>query len=127
MRKLFKNIANKWKILLINYTIITLLFLVFAPKYTLEQFINTLFYIFLICLIMRLFLYIKKGGFFDGLAFSFNRYKSMISKNVEKIDSWKEKPSPSENVNKSFYSMLAFLLFWQFALLVFLLLIYYLL
>jgi len=120
-----KKLASKWMLLLLNYTTITILFLIFAPDYTLEHYINTVFYVFLVCSIFMLFLYIKKGGFFDGIAFSFSRFKSVISKDVSKIDSWKEKSPPSENVNKKFYSMLPFQLLWQFFLLVLLLLMYY--
>ena len=123
---MYIKFTNKWFLLCINFTIIMIIFFIFAPKYTLEHFINTLFYVFLICLVVILFLYIKKGGFFDGLAFSFRRYISMVSKSVDKIDSWKDKTPPSKNVNKTFYSMLSFQLLYQFLLLILLLIIYYL-
>src|SRR5690625_129051 len=123
---MYLKFTNKWFLLLINFIIITVLFFIFAPAYTLEHFINTLFYVFLICLVVILFLYIKKGGFFDGLAFSFRRYISRISKNVDDIDSWKDKTPPSKNVNKAFYSMPSFQLLCQFLLLILLLLVYYL-
>jgi len=119
------KLPSKWTYLLLNYGMITILFLIFTSEYTLEHFINIVFYVFLICSIVMLFLYIKKGGFFDGLAFSFSRFKSIISKDVSKIDSWKEKSPPSEKVNKKMYTILPFQLLWQLILLMFLLLIYY--
>lgn len=119
------KLPNKWIFLLLNYGMITILFLIFTTEYTLEHFINIVFYVFLVCSIVMLFLYIKKGGFFDGLAFSFSRFKSVVSKDVSKIDSWKEKPPPSKKVNKKIYTILPFQLLWQFILLSVLLLIYY--
>src|SRR5699024_1691195 len=118
-------LTNKLIFLLLNYGMITLLFLIFTSEYTLEHFINIVFYVFLTCSIVMLFLYIKKGGFFDGLAFSFSRFKSVVSKDVSKIDSWKEKLPPSEKVNKKVYTLLPFQLLWQLILLSVLLLIYY--
>jgi len=119
------KLPNKWIFLLLNYGMITILFLIFTTEYTLEHFINIVFYVFLVCSIVMLFLYIKKGGFFDGLAFSFSRFKSVVSKDISKIDSWKEKPPPSKKVNKKIYTILPFQLLWQFILLSVLLLIYY--
>src|SRR5699024_79453 len=122
-----------------NIIIIVLSFLLFAPKYTLIHFINITFYIFSIflivflflyikifCLIVFLFLHIKKGGLFDGLSFGMNRFRSMMSKNVDDIDSWKHKKKPSQKVNITFYSILGLQVLLQFILIILLLFIYYL-
>src|SRR5699024_1493859 len=98
----------------------------FAPKYTLIHFINITFYIFSIFLIVFLFLHIKKGGLFDGLSFGMNRFRSMMSKNVDDIDSWKHKKKPSQKVNITFYSILGLQVLLQFILIILLLFIYYL-
>src|SRR5699024_1613806 len=109
-----------------NIIIIVLSFLLFAPKYTLIHFINITFYIFSIFLIVFLFLHIKKGGLFDGLSFVMNRFRSMMSKNVDDIDSWKHKKKPSQKVNITFYSILGLQVLLQFILIILLLFIYYL-
>src|SRR5699024_7476384 len=109
-----------------NIIIIVLSFLLFAPKYTLIYFINITFYFFFIFFIFFFFLYIKKGGLFDGLSFGMNRFRSMMSKNVDDIDSWKHKKKPSQKVNITFYSILGLQVLLQFILIILLLFIYYL-
>src|SRR5699024_781083 len=109
-----------------NIIIIVLSFLLFAPKYTLIHFINITFYIFSIFLIVFLFLHIKKCGLFDVLSFGMNLFRSMMSKNVDDIDSWKHKKKPSQKVNITFYSILGLQVLLQFILIILLLFIYYL-
>src|SRR5699024_12138725 len=101
-----------------NIIIFVLSFLLFASKYTLIYFINITFYIFSIFLIVFLFLHIKKGGLFDGLSFGMNRFRSMMSKNVDDIDSWKHKKKPSQKVNITFYSILGLQVLLQFILII---------
>src|SRR5699024_4681620 len=113
-----------------NIITIVLSFLLFSPKYTLIHFINIIFYIFsiffIICillffyifLILFLFIHIKKGCLFDGLSFGMNRFRSMMSKNVDDIDSWKHKKKPSQKVNITFYSILGLQVLLQFILII---------
>src|SRR5699024_10822472 len=88
-----------------NIIIIFLSFLLLTPKLTLVHFINITVYIFFIFLIVFLFLEIKKGGLFNGLSFGMNRFRSMMSKNVDDIHTWKHKKKPSQKVNITFYSI----------------------
>lgn len=121
-----KNIPKLPFFSIVNIVVISLSFFIFAPEYTLIQFINIVFYVFSICLVVFLFLHIKKGGIFDGLSFGMHRFRSMMSKDVDDIDSWKEKKSPSQKVNKTFYSTLKVQVLFQLILLAILLFIYYL-
>lgn len=121
-----KNISKFPLFSMANIIIIVLSFLLFAPEYTLIHFINITFYVFSIFLIVFLFIYIKKGGLFDGLSFGMNRFRSMMSKNVDDIDSWKDKKRPSQKVNRTFYSILRLQVLLQSILLALLLFIYYL-
>src|SRR5699024_2453574 len=109
-----------------NIIIIVLSFLLFSPKYTLIHFINITFYIFSIFLIVFLFLHIKTDVLFYFLSFLMNRFRSMMSKNVDDIDSWKHKKKPSQMVNITFYSILGLQVLLQFILIILLLFIYYL-
>ncbi|WHX25901.1 DUF3899 domain-containing protein [Virgibacillus halodenitrificans] len=117
---------NKWFYFLINILVVTLVFFLFTPKYDLENYINTWFYVFLLSLVAILFLFIKKGGFFDGLAFSFRRFGSIMSKKKKDyMGEWKEKPAPSETINTTFYRNLRFLVWMQIVILLLLMTLYY--
>ncbi|GAA0421282.1 hypothetical protein GCM10008934_09770 [Virgibacillus salarius] len=108
---------------LLTICLTLVIFLIFAPSYNLVNFINALFYVFLLLLVITLFIYTKKGGFFDGVTFGFRRFLSMMSNDY--MEEWKEKPAPSEKVNPSFYKIMQFQTITTFVLLGLLLIIYY--
>ncbi|QGS69978.1 DUF3899 domain-containing protein [Oceanobacillus sp. 143] len=98
----------------------------FSDQYNITNFINTLFYISLLYIIIGLFLYIKRGGFFDGITFGFRRFWSVMSRHPDYLEEWKEKPLPSESKNEKFYRFIKFQGIALFIILVVLLVIYYL-
>lgn len=95
-------------ILMINLILSFAVFFMNGTENTWTDYINVLFYITFGYLIVALFLYTKKGGFYDGVTFSFRRFISMMSKNTDYMEEWKERPLPSKKVNESFYSVARF-------------------
>jgi hypothetical protein len=96
----------KWLFLLINLSLTTVLFFIFAPYFTFLHYINTLFYITFAYLLLFLLIYTAKGGFFDGVTFGFRRFKAVMFSNSDYLEDWKTKPLPSEKVNNRFYHIL---------------------
>jgi len=99
---------NKWSLFLINIFITGILFFIFSSEYTFVSYINTVFYLTFSYIVIFLFQYIAKGGFFDGVTFSFRRFHHVIVKNDDYLDEWKEKPLPSQKFNKRFYATIKF-------------------
>ncbi|MRG87073.1 DUF3899 domain-containing protein [Salinibacillus xinjiangensis] len=95
-------IKNKWLFLLVNIGLSFVLFFTFAPNYNLTSFINTMFYLSFPYILIALLLYVIQGRFFDGVTFGFRRFRAKMSKH-DLLDEWKDKPLPSEQVNKSVY------------------------
>lgn len=95
-------------ILMINLILSFAVFFMNGTENTWTDYINVLFYFTFGYLIVALFLYTKKGGFYDGVTFSFRRFISMMSKNTDYMEEWKERPLPSKKVNESFYSVVRF-------------------
>jgi hypothetical protein len=120
--KMFKN---KWKFLVINILLTCLFFLIFASDYNLLHFINSLFYLCFVYLIVVLFMYTSKGGFFDGVTFGFRRFKSIMFTRNGYLEEYLDKPLPSENFNASIYQSLKFQAISLFVLLILLLFLYY--
>jgi len=116
---------NNWMILLINKLITTIFFLIYSPSYTILYYINSLFYLSLLYLIVFLFMYTTKGGFFDGVTFGFRRFNHIILKQNDYLEEWREKPLPSEKINMNFYQTLKFQALALFVLLSLLLVLYY--
>lgn len=56
-------------------------------------------------MVMVLYLFTVKGGFFDGIVFSFRRFNHVMFKRNDYLESWKEKPLPSEKFNKETYKV----------------------
>jgi hypothetical protein len=116
---------NKWKFLVINILLTCLFFLIFASDYNLLHFINSLFYLCFVYLIVVLFMYTSKGGFFDGGTFGFRRFKSIMFTRNGYLEEYLDKPLPSENFNASIYQSLKFQASSLFVLLILLLFLYY--
>lgn len=126
MIKVKSMIKNKWVLLLINILATIIFFLIFASDYNLLHYINSLFYLCFIYLLVVLLMYTIKGGFFDGVTFGFRRFNSVFIKRDDYLEEWRDKPLPSEKFNPSLYQVLKFQGFALFVLLLFLIAIYYL-
>lgn len=99
---------NKWFFLLINLVVTTILYFLFAPNYNFLHYINTFFYYYFAFLLLFLFMYTARGGFFDGVTFGFRRFRAVMFKNSDYLEDWRTKPLPSEKVNIRFYDILKF-------------------
>lgn len=118
---------RKWYLLLFNIVVTLVLFFIFSSAYNLLHYINVVFYLAFFYVVIFIFMYIAKGGFFDGITFSFRRYNHVMFKKNDYLEEWKEKPLPSEKMNKRFYSALKFQLIMLFFYLMLLLIIFYIL
>ena len=116
---------NQLMIFLVNMIVTTIFFLIYSSSYTILHYINSLFYLSLIYLIVFLFIYTTKGGFFDGITFGFRRFNHVILKQSDYLEEWRERPFPSEKINKHFYQTLKFQALALFVLLSLLLVLYY--
>ncbi|WP_156290131.1 DUF3899 domain-containing protein [Oceanobacillus salinisoli] len=116
---------NKGFYLIINLIVIILIYVIFSTGYNIVNLINTFFYISFFYLIITLFLYTKRGGFYDGITFSFRRFASIMSRNKDYLEEWKEKPLPSEKRNDTFYHIVKFQAIVFLIIFVLLLLLYY--
>lgn len=99
---------NKWIVVLLNITIVSVLFLVLSPVYDLLHYINQLFYISFFYLFIGITMWVIRGGFFDGITYGFRRFTSKMSKQSDYLDDWKERPLPSHTISKSFPNFLLF-------------------
>lgn len=117
---------KKWSVFLINIFLTLILFVIFSSEYSFVHYINSVFYLSFFYIVIFLFLYIAKGGFFDGVTFSFRRFHHVMLKNDDYMEEWKEKPLPSQKFNKKVYSVLKFQALVLFIYLFILLLVYYL-
>ncbi|RDW20447.1 DUF3899 domain-containing protein [Oceanobacillus chungangensis] len=118
---------NQYLYLAINLVFASIAFLIFSKQYNFTDFINTLFYISFFYIVIGLFMYIKRGAFFDGITFGFRRFRSVMSRNPDYLEEWKEKPLPSEKKNENFYRFIKFQGISLLIILIILMVIYYLL
>lgn len=117
---------NKFLVLLINILISIILFFISAPAYNLRYFIDSIFYVTLTYFILLLFLFIIKGRFFDGITWSFRRFRSIMSKNRDYLVELGDTPMPSDRINIAFYRFIVFQTFSLLLILCLLLGVYYL-
>lgn len=103
-----ETIKKPTVIVLINFLIASLLFLINAPEYTLFYYINSVFYIVFFYLFVALFMWVIRGRFFDGVTYSFRRFYNKMSKQRDYLDEWENKPLPSEIVNHTWLRMFFF-------------------
>ncbi|KAB7670722.1 DUF3899 domain-containing protein [Bacillus sp. B1-b2] len=101
-------LLKKWGLLFVNIVLTFILFFIFSSEYNLLHYINAVFYLSFFYLVLFVFMYIAKGGFFDGVTFSFRRFNHTMFKKDDYLEEWKEKPLPSEMMNKTFYASLRF-------------------
>ncbi|SDM98925.1 DUF3899 domain-containing protein [Bacillus sp. OK048] len=118
-------LKNKWAGFLLNLILTILIFFLFSSTYNLLNFINALFYLSFLYLMIVLLMYTIKGGFFDGVTFGFRRFNSIMFKQNDYLEEWRDKPLPSEKFNASFYQRIKFQAISLLFLLTILLLIYY--
>ncbi len=85
-----------------------MLFFQFSSAYNLVNFINILFYVSGVYLLLFLILFIANGRFFDGVTFGFRRFRRTVSKEKNYLNEVEDKPLPSEMINKSFYRFIVF-------------------
>lgn len=119
---MFKNNRNFF---LLNILITLLLFFIFSSNYNLLNFINSLFYLSFLYLVIVMFMYTSKGGFFDGVTFGFRRFKSIMFTRNGYLEEYLDKPLPSENFNASIYQRLKFQTVSLLVLLIILIFLYY--
>ncbi|MFJ7933310.1 DUF3899 domain-containing protein [Sporosarcina sp. NPDC096371] len=118
-------LKNKWFILILNFCLSLMLFFIFASQYNLVHFINILFYVSSVYLIVFLILFIANGRFFDGVTFSFRRFRRSMSKQKDHLHEVEVQRLPSEMINKSFYRFTLFQGISLLIILIILLIIYY--
>ncbi|SEN43872.1 protein of unknown function [Mesobacillus persicus] len=97
---------KKSTVLMGNLLLISILFLIFAPEYTLLHYINALFYITIFYLILFLVMYTIKGGFFDGVTFGFRRFNHVMFNRNDHLEEWRDKPLPSERIGVGLYPII---------------------
>lgn len=119
------NMKNKWTFFLVNIFISIILFFISAPAYNLRYLINSLFYVSFVYLIFMLFLFIIKGRFFDGITWSFRRFRSVMSKNRDILAEMGDYPMPSDRISSTFYRFITFQTFALLIILIMLLIVYY--
>ncbi|SDJ44643.1 DUF3899 domain-containing protein [Salimicrobium halophilum] len=95
-------------VVLLNFLIASVMFLMNAPEYTLFYYINSVFYIVFFYLFVALLMWVIRGKFFDGVTYSFRRFYSKVSKQRDYLEEWKEKPLPSDTINHSWLRMFFF-------------------
>lgn len=118
-------IKNKWSLLLVNFFITICFFLISAPQQDLFHYINVLFYVGYPYLTIGLLLLVIKGGFFNGITYSFRRFHGRMSKSRDYMDDWEKKPMPSERVEVDFLKGILFQGFVLMGSMVLLLVIFY--
>ncbi|WP_430790003.1 DUF3899 domain-containing protein [Virgibacillus flavescens] len=102
------HMKNKWVFLLINIFTSTIIFLVSASTYNFKHFINSIFYLTMVYVILMLFLFIIKGRFFDGISWSFRRFRSIMFKEGDYLLELGDSPKPSDRISISFYRFILF-------------------
>ncbi|ASK61985.1 hypothetical protein CFK37_07340 [Virgibacillus phasianinus] len=118
-------IKNKWIFLLFNVFIGFVILLLSTSPINLRFFIDSLFYVTIVYIILMLLLFIIRGRFFDGIIWSFRRFGSIMSKNRDYLEEAEGSPKLSERINLPFYRFIAFQTFALLIILVLLLILYY--
>ncbi|WP_079709160.1 DUF3899 domain-containing protein [Paraliobacillus ryukyuensis] len=86
--------------------------------------INIFFYVSSIYLLLWLLFFTIKGGFFDGIVYSFRKVGMSIFSKKAAVE-WEDKPSPSEQVHTRLVSFFRFQALGLIIILIALLIIYY--
>ncbi|MFZ3580047.1 DUF3899 domain-containing protein [Virgibacillus sp. DJP39] len=115
---------NKWIFFLVNLFVSVLIF-IFSESHDLKHFINSIFYVTLAYFILMLFLFIIKGRFFDGISWSFRKFRSVMSKERDYLTEIGDVTMPSDRISIPFYRFIAFQTAALLLSLVLLLIVYY--
>lgn len=108
-----------------NLVIVSII-VAFIGHFSLLEFINILFCLFMVYLAVFLFLFIRKGKFFDGLVYGFRRFNwIMFKKKRGTEEDLLEKPLPSEKWFPKVYHQAKRQSLFLFLLLIILLFLYY--
>ncbi|MBY0097526.1 DUF3899 domain-containing protein [Mesobacillus maritimus] len=99
---------RNWSLFLINILLSFIFFFISADEYTLLHYINMVFYICFLYVIIFLIQYTMKGGFFDGITFGFRRFHHKLFNKNDYMEEWRDKPLPSEKIQPSVYHMIIF-------------------
>ncbi|MGY0692198.1 DUF3899 domain-containing protein [Virgibacillus sp. FSP13] len=118
--------SKKLLYLVISILISFILFLLFATNYRFVNYLNILFYQFLVYLSFCLSLFIIKNRFFDGVTFGLRRFRRLITRNDDSFIPSEELTVPSEKVNQLFYQLVMFQTIALFIIVIILHLIYFL-
>ncbi|WP_179107237.1 DUF3899 domain-containing protein [Sediminibacillus massiliensis] len=118
-------LSNKWFFLIINVLTSFIIFFFVAPPFNLQTFIDVLFYIAIAYLVLGLFFFVLKGGFFDGVSFGFRKVIHSFRRHNDYLEELKEKPMPSDKIGSSFLRFLFFQGISLFIIMVVLLFVYY--
>lgn len=108
MKRIKKYIANKWLIFLMNMVCIAVIFWLTSSDFDFVDYINIFFYFTMLYIVLWLFLLILKGGFFDGIVFSFRKYHAYTSKKRDYLGSIEKKADPSDRLPHLFYRQIRF-------------------
>jgi hypothetical protein len=101
-------LKKNWSLFLLNILLSFILFFISADEYNLLHYINKLFYICFLYVLIFLLQYTMKGGFFDGITFGFRRFHHNLFNKDDYLEEWRDKPLPSEKVQPSVYYMMIF-------------------
>ncbi len=112
--------------LVVSILISFILFLLFTTNYSFVNYLNILFYQFLIYLSFCLSLFIIKNRFFDGITYGLRRFRRLITRSDDSFIPTNESTVPSEKVSQLFYQLVIFQTIALFITVVILHLIYFL-
>lgn len=78
--------------------------LISSGPFTLEKYVNTLFYFSLSVALIGIALYVAKGGFFDFITYSFKKVARSLSRHpeIDDVVSFKTNFQVSERINVSY-------------------------
>jgi hypothetical protein len=102
-----RYLRNKWILLCFNVLLTTIFVVANAPEFNLLHFINTLFYITFLYVMLSLFLMTVRGKFWDPIIISFRKVFQTFSRERDYIEELEYK-APSEKVSRSFINSLLF-------------------
>ncbi|WP_217587914.1 DUF3899 domain-containing protein [Lentibacillus saliphilus] len=101
------SLKNKWFMLIMNLLASIILFVI-SSNFSLVNYVNILFYLTFIYIILWLVLFISKGGFFNGITFGFRKFRSIFQKDRDLLKEMDNKEDLSDRVNLNFYEHMRF-------------------
>ena len=98
----------RWILLGVNIALLTIGSIIFSGNLTIVSFVNSLFFVSFTYLIIWLFLLTVRGGFYEGITYSFRRFYYVRSRNKDYEVEWNKKASPSGSVGGPLYQYVRF-------------------